>query len=111
MHHAACPPPCKRAACVSALPPSLHHEYLTDVHQHWTHRQHNQHSTRAVPLPQASTPISLKATAGLRLLPGDKAQKILDAVEALLKKQPFRMAAGAVGIMGGEAEPCLRQSG
>ncbi|GLC70971.1 hypothetical protein PLESTF_001056400 [Pleodorina starrii] len=53
---------------------------------------------------QASTPISLKATAGLRLLPGDKADRILQAVEALLKKQPFKLAPGGVSIMDGKDE-------
>lgn len=52
---------------------------------------------------QANTPISLKATAGLRLLPGDKAEKILEAVEALLKQQPFKLAPGGVAIMDGGA--------
>ncbi len=50
---------------------------------------------------QAATPVSLKATAGLRLLPGDKADKILAAVTALLKSHPFKMAGDAVAIMDG----------
>ncbi|KAG2445302.1 hypothetical protein HYH02_008769 [Chlamydomonas schloesseri] len=53
---------------------------------------------------QSSTPISLKATAGLRLLPGDKADNILKAVEALLRKQPFKLAPGGVAIMDGKDE-------
>ncbi|KAG2502069.1 hypothetical protein HYH03_000562 [Edaphochlamys debaryana] len=53
---------------------------------------------------QSSTPISLKATAGLRLLPGDKADKILKAVEELLRKQPFKLAPGGVAIMDGKDE-------
>ncbi|KXZ52074.1 hypothetical protein GPECTOR_10g1097 [Gonium pectorale] len=53
---------------------------------------------------QASTPVSLKATAGLRLLPGDKSERILQAVEALLKKQPFKLAPGGVAIMDGKDE-------
>ncbi|GLI70304.1 hypothetical protein VaNZ11_015254 [Volvox africanus] len=53
---------------------------------------------------QASTPISLKATAGLRLLPGDKADHILSAVEDLLRKQPFKLAPGGVSIMDGKDE-------
>ncbi len=52
-------------------------------------------------LPQKATPVSLKATAGLRLLPGDKADKILLAVEEKLKGTPFRLAEGAVAIMDG----------
>lgn len=55
--------------------------------------------------PQSSTPISLKATAGLRLLPGDKADNILKAVEALLRKQPFKLAPGGVAIMDGGCGP------
>ena len=54
-------------------------------------------------LPQASTPLSLKATAGLRLLPGDKADKILEAVTSHLKKLPFSISEGAVSVMGGES--------
>lgn len=53
---------------------------------------------------QSQTTLSLKATAGLRLLPGDKADKILDAVTAYLKKYPFKMAADAVSIMDGKDE-------
>ena len=53
-------------------------------------------------LPQASTPLSLKATAGLRLLPGDKADKILEAVTQRLKQLRFSIGPGAVSIMGGE---------
>jgi Golgi nucleoside diphosphatase len=53
---------------------------------------------------QSSTPVSLKATAGLRLLPGDKSEKILDAVIALLKTYPFKMAKDAVSIMDGKQQ-------
>jgi hypothetical protein len=49
--------------------------------------------------------VSLKATAGLRLLPGDKADRILEAVEKLLRSYPFKLADGAVAIMDG-APPC-----
>ncbi|PNH04876.1 putative apyrase 2, partial [Tetrabaena socialis] len=52
----------------------------------------------------ATTPVSLKATAGLRLLPGDKADNILKAVEALLREQPFKLAPGGVAIMDGKDE-------
>ena len=50
---------------------------------------------------QASTPASLKATAGLRLLPGNKADEILREVTAHLKELPFALAEGAVSILGG----------
>ncbi|GAX84844.1 hypothetical protein CEUSTIGMA_g12265.t1 [Chlamydomonas eustigma] len=53
---------------------------------------------------QSSTPISLKATAGLRLLPGDKADKILEAVKSYLKDQPFSLADDAVSVLGGQDE-------
>lgn len=36
------------------------------------------------------TQILLRATAGLRLLPGDTAQQILDEVETLLEQTPFK---------------------
>ena len=52
---------------------------------------------------QASTPVSLKATAGLRLLPGDKADKILEAVTKFLKTYPFTVPEGGVAILGGES--------
>lgn len=55
----------------------------------------------APPYPQASTPVSLKATAGLRLLPGDKADNILDAVRQFLATYPFSLAPDAVAILGG----------
>jgi hypothetical protein len=54
---------------------------------------------------QAQTPLSLKATAGLRLLPGDKADKILEAVRALFKQQPFKLGDNAVSIMDGGCGP------
>lgn len=43
---------------------------------------------------QASTSLSLKATAGLRLLPGSKADEILAAVRAYLASTPFQVKAG-----------------
>jgi len=54
--------------------------------------------------PQASTGLSLKATAGLRLLPGSKADNILKAVTAFLKTYPFSIKADAIGIMDGAHE-------
>jgi hypothetical protein len=50
-----------------------------------------------------ATGISLKATAGLRLLPGTKADDILKAVAAFMRQFPFRLQGDdAVGIMDGE---------
>jgi hypothetical protein len=43
---------------------------------------------------QASTGLSLKATAGLRLLPGSKADDILAAVRTYLATLPFQVKAG-----------------
>jgi apyrase len=43
---------------------------------------------------QASTSLSLKATAGLRLLPGSKADEILAAVRTYLASTPFQVKAG-----------------
>ena len=56
-----------------------------------------------VPSPplQAATSIQLRATAGLRLLPGDKADNILRAVEEYMKGLPFKLGEGGVGIMDG----------
>lgn len=53
---------------------------------------------------QASTSVTLRATAGLRLLPGDKADKILGEVTAYLKQQPFLVKDDAVSILGGQDE-------
>lgn len=44
---------------------------------------------------QASTGLSLRATAGLRLLPGSKADDILAAVRTYLATFPFKLKAGA----------------
>ncbi len=51
---------------------------------------------------QGTTPISLKATAGLRLLPGDKSEKILQAVKDYLKASPFSVSDNSVAILGGK---------
>lgn len=60
---------------------------------------------RAVPAAeQASTPIELRATAGLRLLPGHQADDILAAVSTLLHGSPFRLVPDGVSIMDGVDE-------
>uniref|UniRef100_A0A3B4ZTT3 nucleoside diphosphate phosphatase n=1 Tax=Stegastes partitus TaxID=144197 RepID=A0A3B4ZTT3_9TELE len=51
-----------------------------------------------------STPLVLKATAGLRLLPGEKAQHLLDTVRALFLESPFLSRDDSVSIMDGTDE-------
>lgn len=53
---------------------------------------------------QKTTPLSVKATAGLRLLPEGKADKILAAVSDYLKQYPFVVKPGAVAILDGTDE-------
>lgn len=54
---------------------------------------------------QSSTSILLRATAGLRLLPGNKADDILTAVKAYLHREtPFAISEDAVGILDGKDE-------
>uniref|UniRef100_A0A8C5KFX3 nucleoside diphosphate phosphatase n=1 Tax=Jaculus jaculus TaxID=51337 RepID=A0A8C5KFX3_JACJA len=50
------------------------------------------------------TPVVLKATAGLRLLPEQKAQALLFEVEEIFKKSPFLVPDDSVGIMDGSYE-------
>ncbi|XP_070696597.1 ectonucleoside triphosphate diphosphohydrolase 6 isoform X2 [Pempheris klunzingeri] len=50
------------------------------------------------------TPVVLKATAGLRLLPGEKAQHLLDRVSALFVESPFLSRDDSVSIMDGTDE-------
>ncbi|XP_007952375.1 ectonucleoside triphosphate diphosphohydrolase 6 [Orycteropus afer afer] len=50
------------------------------------------------------TPLVLKATAGLRLLPGEKAQKLLQKVEEVFKASPFLVGEDCVSIMNGTDE-------
>ncbi|KAK5967829.1 Ectonucleoside triphosphate diphosphohydrolase 5, partial [Trichostrongylus colubriformis] len=50
------------------------------------------------------TPITLKATAGLRLLPGDLADDILDEVEDVISNSGFFVVPDAVSIMSGSDE-------
>uniref|UniRef100_A0A8C2WFZ6 nucleoside diphosphate phosphatase n=1 Tax=Cyclopterus lumpus TaxID=8103 RepID=A0A8C2WFZ6_CYCLU len=50
------------------------------------------------------TPVVLKATAGLRLLPGEKAEHLLDRVRALFTESPFLSRDDSVSIMDGTDE-------
>uniref|UniRef100_M4ANW1 nucleoside diphosphate phosphatase n=1 Tax=Xiphophorus maculatus TaxID=8083 RepID=M4ANW1_XIPMA len=50
------------------------------------------------------TPVVLKATAGLRLLPGDRAEQLLDRVRALFQESPFLSTEDSVSIMDGTDE-------
>jgi apyrase len=59
----------------------------------------------AVPVSmQASTPVELRATAGLRLLPGTAADKIIDAVTTILENSPFKLVNDGVSVMEGVDE-------
>uniref|UniRef100_A0A8C6QVC9 nucleoside diphosphate phosphatase n=1 Tax=Nannospalax galili TaxID=1026970 RepID=A0A8C6QVC9_NANGA len=51
-----------------------------------------------------TTPVVLKATAGLRLLPEQKAQALLFEVEEIFKKSPFLVPEDSVSIMDGSYE-------
>ncbi|XP_059696751.1 ectonucleoside triphosphate diphosphohydrolase 6 [Haemorhous mexicanus] len=50
------------------------------------------------------TPLVLKATAGLRLLPGEKAQKLLEKVKEIFQASPFFVRDNCVSIMNGTDE-------
>mmetsp|Transcript_28108 Transcript_28108/g.53169 ORF Transcript_28108/g.53169 Transcript_28108/m.53169 type:complete len:478 (+) Transcript_28108:83-1516(+) len=52
----------------------------------------------------ASTPIELRATAGLRLLPEAQAEALLSAARTALEASPFSVAKDAVSIMEGADE-------
>lgn len=52
----------------------------------------------------ADTPLVLKATAGLRLLPQSKAENLLNAVRDLFTKSAFSVDSNAVEIMDGTDE-------
>ncbi|XP_031434979.1 ectonucleoside triphosphate diphosphohydrolase 6 [Clupea harengus] len=51
-----------------------------------------------------STPLVLKATAGLRLLPGEKANHLLNKVKEIFKASPFLFVEEGVSIMDGTDE-------
>lgn len=51
-----------------------------------------------------STPVFLKATAGLRLLQGDQADRLLDEVRALFRSSPFVSTKEGVSILDGTDE-------
>lgn len=52
----------------------------------------------------SKTPLTLKATAGLRLLPAHQAEDLLDAVRALFEKSLFHTTPDSVAIMDGVDE-------
>uniref|UniRef100_A0A4W3GZB4 nucleoside diphosphate phosphatase n=1 Tax=Callorhinchus milii TaxID=7868 RepID=A0A4W3GZB4_CALMI len=52
----------------------------------------------------ANTPVALKATAGLRLLPAEKAEGLLDKVKEAFKTSPFLVRDDSVRIMDGTDE-------
>ncbi|XP_041866821.1 ectonucleoside triphosphate diphosphohydrolase 6 [Melanotaenia boesemani] len=51
-----------------------------------------------------STPVVLRATAGLRMLPGEKADHLLEGVRALFRESPFLFKGDSVSIMDGTDE-------
>uniref|UniRef100_A0A3P9L4P1 nucleoside diphosphate phosphatase n=1 Tax=Oryzias latipes TaxID=8090 RepID=A0A3P9L4P1_ORYLA len=52
----------------------------------------------------AKTPLVLKATAGLRLLPGEKAKQLLEKVRQIFHESPFLSRDDSVSIMDGTDE-------
>ncbi|KAM9840170.1 ectonucleoside triphosphate diphosphohydrolase 5 isoform 1-T2 [Aulostomus maculatus] len=53
------------------------------------------------------TPVILRATAGLRLLPAEKAQDLLDQVQHVFDESPFLVPDNSVSIMNGTNEGIL----
>ncbi|KAK6478909.1 ectonucleoside triphosphate diphosphohydrolase 5-like isoform X1 [Huso huso] len=53
------------------------------------------------------TPVVLKATAGLRLLPNEKAQALLEEVQEVFEESPFLVPNNSVSIMDGTNEGIL----
>jgi len=56
------------------------------------------------PTEYKNTPLAMKATAGLRLLPADKAEGLLEEVRKLFKSSPFLTNDNSVSIMDGSDE-------
>ncbi|KAG5899973.1 hypothetical protein JTB14_034543 [Gonioctena quinquepunctata] len=52
----------------------------------------------------SKTPLILKATAGLRMLPSDQAEKLLESVEDVFRKSPFTIHENSIEIMDGANE-------
>ncbi|KAL2712979.1 nucleoside diphosphate phosphatase ENTPD5 isoform X1 [Vespula squamosa] len=52
----------------------------------------------------SNTPLSMKATAGLRLLPGHKANNILEECSKLFESSGFRISKNSISIMDGASE-------
>eukprot|EP00270_Netrium_digitus_P016878 TRINITY_DN6116_c0_g1_i4.p1 TRINITY_DN6116_c0_g1~~TRINITY_DN6116_c0_g1_i4.p1 ORF type:complete len:470 (+),score=126.40 TRINITY_DN6116_c0_g1_i4:221-1630(+) len=62
-------------------------------------------SVAAVPEPlRVTTPVFVGATAGLRLLPGDLADQLLNEVRKVLESYPFKFQANSVKILDGSDE-------
>uniref|UniRef100_W5MYM3 nucleoside diphosphate phosphatase n=2 Tax=Lepisosteus oculatus TaxID=7918 RepID=W5MYM3_LEPOC len=63
---------------------------------------------KTVPRPLwKKTPVVLKATAGLRLLPQEKAQALLEEVQEVFDESPFLVSNNSVSIMNGTNEGIL----
>ena len=61
---------------------------------------------------RAATSIMVGATAGLRLLKGNKADVILEEVRGYLRKRPFKVGAGGmVGVLGDRGTAACRAAG
>uniref|UniRef100_A0AAY4B1K6 nucleoside diphosphate phosphatase n=1 Tax=Denticeps clupeoides TaxID=299321 RepID=A0AAY4B1K6_9TELE len=63
---------------------------------------------KTIPKPEwPHTPVVLKATAGLRLLPPEKAKALLDEVKEVFDESPFFVPSDSVSIMNGTNEGIL----
>ncbi|CAB3374947.1 Hypothetical predicted protein [Cloeon dipterum] len=56
------------------------------------------------PSERGHTPLSMKATAGLRLLPREKADRLIEKVREVFRESPFHSTAHSVSIMDGTDE-------